>query len=133
MPKPKGQNMAVKKPPPELQVAANYFPVAPRPPRSHFWPKRKQHQRAFDELARRVGLRLLAEVSALNQPKYWPLVLSYSRTMILRERALLHVTEQPSLLTDDGAPRHALAVYLRLDERLMSIARELGVSPSTGK
>jgi hypothetical protein len=123
----------IKPVPSELAEAANYFPVARRPPRSHFWPKRNQQQRAFDALARKVALQLLAEVSMLNEPRFWPQVLSYARAMVLRERALLHVTELSSLLNDEDAPRDALALYLRLDERVTAISRELGITPVTGK
>jgi hypothetical protein len=84
-----------------------------------------------DQQIRRLARRLQALAPHLDRQEYAPLVRSFARITLLIERAYLTLRDR-ELLSDEGELRPSLDIFRRLTSTQAQLARELGLSPTTG-
>jgi phage terminase small subunit len=105
------------------------FPIAPRPPRSHFWPVRDQEQRRHDQRVRSLARKLRLALPWLEDADI-PAVRAWCELELLAQRAWLKLTENgASILTPKEEPRGLLDAYQRLRKTQLQFERELGMTP----
>jgi hypothetical protein len=106
------------------------FPIMPRPPKSHFWPKRDEAQRRRDLQVRRIGRAVVRAEPTLKDPKFRPLLLSFARLTLLIEKAYDRIADKDDLISPEtGELGSSLDTISRLIAQQTKLGAALGLSP----
>ena len=87
------------------------FPVACKPPASHFWPKRDQKKRTRDLKVRARGRALIKAAPHLSDMKFRPMLLSLCRITILIEKSYSSIADDESLISADTGELRTLEPF----------------------
>jgi hypothetical protein len=107
------------------------FPVARKPPVSHYWPKRDQAKRKRDLKVRSRGRAIIKAAPFLADPKFRPMLLSLCRLTILIERSYESLADDESLISGEtGELRTSLTTLNGLIAQQTRLLTALGLAPS---
>jgi hypothetical protein len=106
------------------------FPVTPRPPRSHYFPRHDQQKRKRDLRVRLIARRIIENAAHLDDAKYRPLILSLARITLLIERSYAAIADGELISSETGELRTSLSTISGLIAQQTRMLIALGLAPA---